>query len=227
MPYRDPKTPPQTKGERTRERLFAAAVRRFEADGYEAASLRRIAADADVTPALLYRYFDSKDAIVAELYGRLLGAWEKRAQDMPKGTWAERVLWLTREAFDVLASYRELLRVLVPAMVEGDATASPMRNDASKRIARPTFRRAVAEAKDAPKKKETQAYAELAYVGHLTLILFWVMDQSPEQCATRDALAQAADLAPFFKMGLKTPFIGKRLLVLGRTITVGLNPEAT
>src|SRR5439155_13175497 len=62
-----PETPRRrrsTKGNETRERIFAAAIERFQTHGYSAAALRSIAEDAGVAPGLLYRYFDGKDAVV-------------------------------------------------------------------------------------------------------------------------------------------------------------------
>jgi AcrR family transcriptional regulator len=52
-----------TKGERTRQRLLAAAIRRFAADGYRRTSVSDIARDAGLTPAATYAYFPSKDAL--------------------------------------------------------------------------------------------------------------------------------------------------------------------
>lgn len=215
-----------TKGKETRRRLYAAAVSRFRSDGYAKASMRRIAGDAGVTPGLLYRYFPSKEAIVAELYDRHLGAWEARTEELPEGTWAERALWLTQLAFEVLAEDRELLRALAPAMLEGDATASPLKNDASRAAAQPAFRRAVAGANDAPRRKDIDSYAELAYLGHLSLILFWVMDQSPGLRATDEVLEESAKLAPLLKLGLKMPVVGKSLLRVGRALSSGLTGMA-
>lgn len=214
-----------TKGEETRRRVYEAAVARFRADGYADASMRRIAGDAGVTPGLVYRYFASKEAIVAELYGKHLRAWEDRAASMPEGSWAERTLWLTRLAFGVLEEDRELLRALAPSMLEGDPTASPLKNDQSRAVAQPAFRRAIAGASDAPRKRDTETYAELAYMGHLALILFWVMDQSPGLRATDEVLEESAKLAPLLKLGLKMPVVGKSLLRVGRALSGGLRGE--
>ena len=52
-----------TKGERTRQRLLEAAIRRFAADGYRRTSVSDIARDAGLTPAATYAYFPSKDAL--------------------------------------------------------------------------------------------------------------------------------------------------------------------
>ncbi|MBE6474291.1 MAG: TetR/AcrR family transcriptional regulator [Actinomyces succiniciruminis] len=54
----------------TRERILAAARKRFEQDGYAGTSLRSIAAQADVDHSLITYYFGSKEGLfraVAEL----------------------------------------------------------------------------------------------------------------------------------------------------------------
>ena len=47
----------------TREQILAAARRRFLTDGYQATSMRSIAADADVDTALVSYYFGSKQGV--------------------------------------------------------------------------------------------------------------------------------------------------------------------
>ena len=49
------------------ERILAAAWEEFMAQGFENASLRRIAAAAGLTAAALYRHFESKEALFAAL----------------------------------------------------------------------------------------------------------------------------------------------------------------
>jgi AcrR family transcriptional regulator len=50
---------------RTRADILAAARRRFGADGYERTTLRAVAADVGVDPALVIRYFGSKQNLFA------------------------------------------------------------------------------------------------------------------------------------------------------------------
>ena len=52
-----------TKGQRTRQRLLEAAIRRFATDGYRAASVSAIAREVGVTPAAAYAYFENKEAL--------------------------------------------------------------------------------------------------------------------------------------------------------------------
>ena len=50
----------------TRKNLVLAARRHFASVGYERATVRAIAADADVNPALINRYFGGKEQLFAE-----------------------------------------------------------------------------------------------------------------------------------------------------------------
>lgn len=54
------------KGQRTRERIAAAAARLVMRDGLAAATTDRIAAEAGVARATFFRYFESKEYAVAE-----------------------------------------------------------------------------------------------------------------------------------------------------------------
>jgi AcrR family transcriptional regulator len=55
---------------RTRERILAAARERFAEVGYEAATVRTIAAAAEVDPAAVIRYFTSKEKLFFEVFNR-------------------------------------------------------------------------------------------------------------------------------------------------------------
>ncbi|OBI43106.1 TetR/AcrR family transcriptional regulator [Mycobacterium sp. E796] len=51
--------------ERTKAAILAAARERFGASGFQAATIRAIAADAGVDPAMVMRYYGSKDKLFA------------------------------------------------------------------------------------------------------------------------------------------------------------------
>jgi AcrR family transcriptional regulator len=53
------------RGDATRARILEAARVRFATDGYERATIRAIAADAAIDPALVMRYFGNKEALFA------------------------------------------------------------------------------------------------------------------------------------------------------------------
>lgn len=58
---------PRPPGE-MRDHLLGAALRTFARWGYEASSIRRIADEAQVAPALLYHYFPGKEALLQALF---------------------------------------------------------------------------------------------------------------------------------------------------------------
>lgn len=53
------------KSDLARERIAAAARKIFAEEGYEGATIRAIAAEAAINPAMVIRYFDSKEGLFA------------------------------------------------------------------------------------------------------------------------------------------------------------------
>lgn len=112
-------------GPDTRSEVLAAARRRFARDGYDNTTIRAIATDAGVDPALVHHYFGTKQ----ELF-RTAAAFpvdlEGLVTDVADGTDTERAEVLARFFFDVWeddASRLQLLSVLRSAMTHDDAAA--------------------------------------------------------------------------------------------------------
>lgn len=53
------------RSEPTRRRILEAARRQFAADGYERTTIRTVAAEADIDPSMVMRYFGSKEGLYA------------------------------------------------------------------------------------------------------------------------------------------------------------------
>jgi len=53
------------RSDRTRSAILAAARERFAADGYERATIRAIAADANIDPSMVMRYYGNKERLFA------------------------------------------------------------------------------------------------------------------------------------------------------------------
>jgi AcrR family transcriptional regulator len=58
--------------EPVRQRLLAEATRLFAERGFEGTSVQEVVSAAGVTKGAMYHYFDSKDDLLREIYGRLL-----------------------------------------------------------------------------------------------------------------------------------------------------------
>ncbi|WFF02187.1 TetR family transcriptional regulator [Micromonospora sp. WMMD964] len=59
-----PPTPPR-RSDATRAAILRAARERFAADGYERATIRAVAADAQIDPSMVMRYYGSKEGLFA------------------------------------------------------------------------------------------------------------------------------------------------------------------
>ncbi|MEX2549954.1 MAG: TetR family transcriptional regulator [Nitriliruptoraceae bacterium] len=121
---------PQRTGRRpgnpdTRGAVLAAARHRFAQDGYEGATIRAIAAEAGVDPALVHHYFGTKQALfrAAAAFPADPG---QLASVLAEGTRTERVTAFVRFFFHVWeddAGRQQLLSVLRSAMTHEDAAA--------------------------------------------------------------------------------------------------------
>ncbi|WP_061298907.1 TetR/AcrR family transcriptional regulator [Herbidospora cretacea] len=79
--------------EPVRQRLLSAATRLFADKGFESTSVQEIVAAAGVTKGAMYHYFDSKDDLLHEIYGRVLRMQMDRLRHFAdgEGTVAERL----------------------------------------------------------------------------------------------------------------------------------------
>ena len=57
-------TPAERRRQRVRDAILTAAERLFAQEGPEALSIRRLADEIDYSPAAIYKYFESKDALL-------------------------------------------------------------------------------------------------------------------------------------------------------------------
>ncbi len=219
-----PPANPQTKGERTKERLFQVAMAEYRRAGFEGASLRTIAKKAGVSVGLLYRYFISKEAVVSELYARLSREWARRAAELPAGPWAARALWLTRNSLEVLGPHRDVLRALLGPLLSGLDELNPPDNPFSRESVQPLFVEAVRGAADAP--EDPRGLGQALYLAHLSLLLFWLIDRSEGQLATQALLAGVEAQAPFIGGALAMPVLREGLNQFTATVGRGLLGEA-
>ncbi|MEM9067746.1 MAG: TetR/AcrR family transcriptional regulator [Myxococcota bacterium] len=65
--------PRQRRRQANRERLLEVAADLIAAEGVDALSIKKVADGADYTPGALYRYFPSKDALLAAVVIRVIG----------------------------------------------------------------------------------------------------------------------------------------------------------
>jgi AcrR family transcriptional regulator len=195
-------------GDAARVRLYEAAIALIGERGYEAATLRDVAARAGVSPALLYRYFPNKRSVVLALYDELSERFAERSAEMPPGRWRDRFLYALDLSLRVLGPHRVTLRALAPVMVGGPEEGVFAESTAFSRMrVQRAFQEAVAGSSDAPKKPLAESLARLLYLVHLAVILWWLLDRSPGQAATKGLVALMRNILPSAAMTLRLPMV--------------------
>jgi AcrR family transcriptional regulator len=201
---------PTAQGTAARDRLYATATQLIAARGYDATTLRDIAKEAGVSVGLLYRYFPSKQAVVIALYDELSSEYAHQAARMPPGRWRDRFLFALKTSLDVLEPHQMALRALTPVMVgdpeEGIFSASTAFSRV--RVQR-VFEQVVTESSDAPKQPLAEALGRLLYLAHLAVLLWWLLDKSPNQRATGALVSLTRQLLPSAELALRVPPVRK------------------
>jgi AcrR family transcriptional regulator len=209
VPPRRGRPPGRTsEGEATRQRLYDAALGLIGERGYEAATLRDVAARAGVSPGLLYRYFPSKRAVVLAHYDTLSESFARHAAEMPPGRWRERFLHTLELSLRALGPHRVSLRALAPVIVGAEGEGIFAQATAFSRVRVMTaFREAVTGATDAPERALGEALGRLLYLLHLAVILWWLLDRSAGQSATTALVKLLRRLSPSAALALRVPAV--------------------
>ena len=101
-------------------------------------------------------------------------------------------------------------------MVSAFAMDWPCRRDSKPR----------AGAKDAPKGELAPALGRLLYLVHLAIILWWLLDRSPNQRATTALVALTKQLLPMASLALKIKRVGAMVIAGDRLFAEALLGEA-
>ena len=185
----EPLTP---KSERTRQRILTAALALFGEKGFAATTMRDIAARAEVSLGLTYRYFGRKEDLAAALYERMSDALHDTAAGLYGGTVASRFETLMSATIQHLDAHREAFCALAARAFDptddigvlGEAT-EPIRARA-----RATWEALLSGADDAPPSPEDRArLADVLYAVDLLVVLIWTQDRDPARTATKEAIA--------------------------------------
>ena len=181
------------KGEETRQRIFETALGLFRTRGFDATTMRDVAAEAGQSLGAAYHYFPSKDAIVLAYYDSVQDEHARRVSDTlaAGGGLRETLTKVFQSKLDILALDRPLMGALLrytgdprhPLSFLGPGTrdlqlrSMALFRDAIGRERLPDDIRAV--------------LPTLLWAMHMGLLLYFLYDDSPRQRRTR-ALTDAA-----------------------------------
>lgn len=202
------------KSERTRERILQAALALFAEQGFQRTTMRDIAARAEVSLGLTYRYFGRKEDLAVALYDEMSDALRDHAANLYGGTLAERFARLMEATIAHLDRHRDAFLALAARAFDpaddigvlGDGTA------AVRERARAGWLVVVDGASDAPSDPTERAnLADALYTADLLLVLIWTQDKDPARVATAEAIRTATELLATARPMLST-FFGAAVL---------------
>jgi AcrR family transcriptional regulator len=217
------------KAHRTREHIVETALALFAEKGYGETTLRDIAARADVSLGLTYRYFARKEDLVGALYERLTEETEAAVADLPALPLAARFGKALGDCLTRLEPHRESLGALFGAGLSPDSPVAVLGEGVTPIRARiwRTYLRVATGASDPPKPRQAPALATLFYALHLSVILFWLQDRSPGQARTRELLDFGQETLARLRPLLGLPPVARPLARLARILDPMFGPGDT
>jgi AcrR family transcriptional regulator len=172
------------KSEETRRRILAAALKVFRERGFEAATMREIAAAAGMAVGAAYYYFDAKDALVMAFYEQAQEEMAPALDEILAGsrTLEQRLRGIIGQKLEYFAPNRALVSALT-AHIDPEHALSPFSRATAPIRDRDLafFERAVAESKPRVPAAILPYLPRLLWLYQMGLVLFWVYDRSANQ----------------------------------------------
>jgi AcrR family transcriptional regulator len=200
------------KADETRKRILDASLRLFMEEGFDKATMRRIAEAAGLTPGAAYYHFPSKESIVFEYYQ---GSFDEHVAEVDrilakeKGL-RERISGVIAAHLKVAQPFHSISKALYRTASDPSHPLSPFSPESKplrdKNIA--IFARALEGHTTGLTKPVLAKLPELLWLYKMGVILFWLYDDSPEQAKTYKFLDQTSDILVKIIRLSKVPGVG-------------------
>jgi AcrR family transcriptional regulator len=189
---------PEPKSARTRSAIIDAALRLFRERGYDATTMRAIAAEAGVSVGNAYYYFDSKERLIQGFYDRAQddhAAASRGVLDNERDL-STRIIGVTEAWLVTMDPYRPFAGKFFKNAAEPTSPLSPFSPESTPaRGAAIELWKEVLEGSDSRIPKRLRAeLPELLWLYFMGIVLFWVYDPTPDASATRNVSARTAPL---------------------------------
>jgi AcrR family transcriptional regulator len=185
--------------EETDLKILNAALALFREKSFDAATMRDIAAKADVATGAAYYYYPSKDAIVMAFYRRACDEMQPRIAAALEGVAGleARLCELIRVKLACFAPNRRVLRALLRNGADPQHPLSPFSAETReiRDIDLAWFRRILTDCGVRIPRDLAPHLPAVLWFFQMGVIFFWVIDDSPEQTRTARLLALAAKSA--------------------------------
>lgn len=187
-----------SKGERTRQRILAAALELFREQGYEATTMRLVAERAEVSLGNAYYYFASKELLLQEFYRDVHTAHLAAVQPVLATTRSleDRLRGVQHAWIDVIAPYHRFAVLMFQTAADPKSPMNPFheQNASWRREGEAVFAEVLTGAKVRVPKDLAQQLPGLLWTYRMGLLLFWMYDESPGHRRTRALVDRTSDL---------------------------------
>jgi AcrR family transcriptional regulator len=193
-----PPAPRSTRGEQTRTHILGTALRLFRDEGYEATTMRAVAAAAGVSVGNAYYYFESKDHLIQAYYDEIGKA--HRAVALPRlsgsRSLAERLRIALVSHLEVSEPYHAFAGSFFKVAADPRSPLSPFSAEsAPARQEAIRFFGTVVDGSSARIPAALRAeLPRLLWLLHMGVILYWVHDRSAGAARTRELVDRAVPL---------------------------------
>ncbi|MEO9246118.1 TetR family transcriptional regulator [Citricoccus nitrophenolicus] len=201
------------KSERTRELVLQTALRHLRERGYEATTMRGIAAEAGVSTGNAY-YFAGKDELVQELYRRIQQ--EHRTVAAPRLTpgapLAENLRTVLHAGLEAMTPYHGLGTGLLTRALSAQRAVSPFSaaSGAPRQQAISLMAETLTASRGTPGGALGNRLPQLLWLAYLGVTLHWALDTSPDQQRSRVLVDGLAPLLARTISLVRLP-VGRRL----------------
>jgi AcrR family transcriptional regulator len=189
---------PTPRAEDTRRRIYESALKLFREKGFEATTMRDIAAKAGVALGAAYYYFSSKEAIVLAFYQEMQESSHEGILEALSGEkkLKDRIRVVLEKRFELLAPNRKFCDALFRHAPDTHDPLSPFSAET-----RPIRERGIEHLRVALEGGDIKVPADLKptlpyllWLYQLAVILFWLYDRSPHQERTQTLMEKSLHL---------------------------------
>ncbi|WP_200824063.1 TetR/AcrR family transcriptional regulator [Nonomuraea solani] len=175
---------PRNRGaESTREVIVETALRLFRERGFDATTMRAIAAEAGVSVGNAYYYFEGKEALIQAYYDRAQAEHEAACREFlaTEESFAARLSGVLREWVRVSEPYHEFAVKFFKHAAEPTNPLSPFSEQSSpaREASIDIYRQVVEGSRDRMNAELREELPELLWLLSMGMVLFWVHDTSP------------------------------------------------
>lgn len=158
-------------------------MRLFRERGFDATTMRAIAAEAGVSVGNAYYYFASKDELVQAYYDRAQIAHEEACRELlaSEASFAARLTGVLREWVRVSEPYHEFAVKFFKHAAEPTNPLSPFsaQSTPAREASIAIYRQVVEGARDRMDAELREELPELLWLMSMGIVLYWVHDTSP------------------------------------------------